>query len=655
MKILLITLSNIGDAILTTGVLDGLKEKFPDSDIDVIAGVMAGDVFSSDNRVNEVIIYDKKASFFKKVALFKQLKARHYSFVVDLRNTLGSYFVSRHVYKTKNVKGHRYIKHNTSLGKFFAREKLQQFKPHIIWSPADEEHIDSLKLQEYIVISPAARSDTKSWPADYFKKTVSLLRKHFPEIEIVLTAQDEDREFCRQFVIDSKVKNLAGQTNIKELGALISKARLVITNDSAALHTASATGAQTLAIFGPTSEIKYGPLSTGSLVLRKHYPCSPCEKAQCIFGDKRCLLSIKPEEVFNFAARILEGKSMNIKSNYKRILLSRVDKIGDLILTTPAIEVVRKNFPNSFISFLSGVETEALIKNNPYLDEVITLDKKGKHKGILGFLKILSQIRKRKFDLAINFHPANRVHLLCFLSRISSRVGYDWKLGRLNNYKVKHIKQLGKRSEADYNFDLLARIGINEVSHNQTIIVDRSALSRIDNDLRNKNIGNFIIIHPGASCKSKLWPLENFIALAKKIIEEKHLKIIFILGPYESSMKKDIEDGLGSDIRIYQDLKLEDLIALLFKADVLISNDSGPMHIADAFSKPLIAIFGRIQPGLSFRRWGPLNKNAVIIHKDVGCRECLAHNCRRNFLCLRAITADDVYKEFERISRPVIK
>ncbi len=649
MKILLITLSNIGDAILTTGVLDGLKKKFPDSDIDVVTGVMAGDVFSSDNRVNEVIIYDKKAPFLKKAALFKQLKARRYDFVVDLRNTLGAYLISRHVYKTKNIKGHRYIKHNTSLRAFFTKEELRQFKPRIIWSHADEEYIGSLKLQKYIVISPAARSDTKSWPGGYFKELIALLRNHFPEIEIVLTAQGEDKEFCRQFVIDSKVKNLAGQTNIRELSVLISKACLVITNDSAALHAASSVNTPAIAVFGPTSETKYGPLSAGSLVLRRHYPYSPCEKSQCMFGDKRCLLSIKPEEVFNSAARFLKGEPVNIKSDYKRILLSRVDKIGDIILTTPVIEVIRNNFPSAFISFLSDVKTEALIKNNPYLDEVITLDKRGKHKGILGFLKILNQTRKRKFDLAINFHPANRVHLMCFLAGIPNRAGYDRKLGWLNNCKVKHIKQLGEKSEADYNFDLLAEIGMNKVSHNQTIIVGQSALNRINEDLKNKNIEDFIIIHPGASCKSKLWLLENFIALAKKIIKEKHLKVIFILGPYESSMREGIENELGSDIEIYQNLRLEDLIALIFKTSALISNDSGPMHIADAFNKPLIAIFGRIQPGLSFKRWGPLNKNAIIVHKDVGCRECLAHNCKKDFLCLKEVTVDDVYKEFEKI------
>jgi len=88
---------------------------------------------------------------------------------------------------------------------------------------------------------------------------------------------------------------------------------------------------------------------------------------------------------------------------------------------------------------------------------------------------------------------------------------------------------------------------------------------------------------------------------------------------------------------------------LIFKTSALISNDSGPMHIADAFNKPLIAIFGRIQPGLSFKRWGPLNKNAIIVHKDVGCRECLAHNCKKDFLCLKEVTVDDVYKEFEKI------
>ncbi|MDP8233385.1 MAG: glycosyltransferase family 9 protein [Candidatus Saelkia tenebricola] len=646
MKILIMTLSNIGDAVLTTSVLECVKKKFPLSSVDILAAERAKPVFTSDPRINEIIIYNKKSGIFEKLSLCKGLRTRGYDLVLDLRNTFASYFIAKRVLKSKNPKTHMYIKHNTVLRKFFSFAERLMFKPKIYWSPEDVSFIDSLGLRDYLVISPAARSDTKSYPLGYFKELIVLLRGKFPDIEIVLVGEDADRNICQELLIDSRVRNLAGETNISQLGYFLSKSRLVITNDSAVLHVASSVNVPTIALFGPTSESKYGPLADNSIVLRRHYVCSPCEKAQCKFGDKRCLAGIKPDQVFNFASRFLMGESIDIRTDYKRILLTRVDKIGDLVLTIPMVEIIRKNFPNSFISFLSSVKTKALIENNPYLDQVITLDKKT---GFLGFLRLLKEIRKSRFDIVFNFHPTNRVHLLCFLGQIGLRVGYDWKAGWFNNCKAKHLKQLGEKSEADYNAELLGKIGINESSHIQTIIPDECAVSKIDKDLKDKDIRDFIMIHPGASCKSKLWPLENFIALAKKIAQQKRLKLVFILGLHEDFMRKRIEDELGSAVEIYQNLELRDLIALISSSSALISNDSGPMHIADAFSKPLIAIFGRNQPGLSFKRWGPLGKDAIVIYKDPGCKECLAHNCQKSFVCLRGITVDDVYKEFEKI------
>jgi ADP-heptose:LPS heptosyltransferase len=247
-----------------------------------------------------------------------------------------------------------------------------------------------------------------------FRKLLKLLRERYPNLGILLLGDQEQYQECESLKLDSQIINLASRTNLLELACLVSKAKMVISNDSAVLHIASAVGTPTLAIFGPTSELKYGPLAESSVVVRRHYPCSPCEKAQCVYEDLRCLKSITPEEVLEFASKIMKGEKIVLREEYSRILLTRVDKIGDLILTTPAIEAVRKNFPHSFICFLCDKRTQEIISSNPYLDEVLILDKSGQLKGMRNFFKLLNLIRKRKFDLVINFHPTKRVHLLCF-------------------------------------------------------------------------------------------------------------------------------------------------------------------------------------------------------------------------------------------------
>ncbi len=647
MKILVITLSNIGDVVLTTGVLEGLKSKFPEAKIDLVVGELALGIFSSDIRINSVYPYKKSMSLLNRLKFFLNLKNNRYDLVIDLKDTFGSYLISLSLLRSKNVEAHAYIKHNMVLKRFFDKEVLKNFKPKVYWSSSDESLVASFMLKDYVVISALAKSLTKSWPLDYFKILIELVLRDYPDFDIVLTAGAKEKKVLDQLVIDSRVKNLSDKTTIPQLACLIKRAKVIITNDSAALHLASSVNTPSVAIFGPTSSIKYGPLADNSVILRRDYPCCPCERAQCIFSDKRCLKSIKPEYVLKALKELLEKRIYKSDRKYRRVLLSRTDRMGDLILTTAVIKVLREYLPNAYICFLTNSKLTAILKNNPYIDQVIGLDKEGKHKGILGFLKLLREIKRLKFDIVFNFHPTNRNHLLAFLSGIRERVGYDIKIGSLNNLKIEHKKQRSERSEAEYNFDLLKRAGFNRVELNQYLKPDKDALDWVDKELKEKTVEHFVIIHPGASCRSKLWELSNFVELSNRIYNQSNLSVIFVLGPDDTEIEKKLSKDLNFKFPVYFNISLERLIALISKASFMISNDSGPMHIADSLAKPLIAVFGRNQTGLSYKRWGPLGKKARVVYQDPGCKNCLAHNCDKGFICLKNISVDRVYNEFK--------
>src|ERR1041385_8669613 len=110
--------------------------------------------------------------------------------------------------------------------------------------------------------------------------------------------------------------------------------------------------------------------------------------------------------------------------NYKRILIIRTDRIGDVILTTPAIEAIRKNFPQAKISILVAEQTQDLVKGNPFVDEVLVDDRLGRHHGMTGFWQLASEIHVRRFDAAFIFHTKKRTNFLCFNARIPERIGY---------------------------------------------------------------------------------------------------------------------------------------------------------------------------------------------------------------------------------------
>ncbi|MDD5195664.1 MAG: glycosyltransferase family 9 protein, partial [Candidatus Omnitrophica bacterium] len=151
----------------------------------------------------------------------------------------------------------------------------------------------------------------------------------------------------------------------------------------------------------------------------------------------------------------------------------------------------------------------------------------------------------------------------------------------------------------------------------------------------------FIVIHPCASCVSKRWPSEYFSKLVKILTSETRLKIVVI----SSASEKDLGEQIVSEneaVDLRGALTISQIGSLLKRAALFISNDSGPVHIAAALNTPVISIFGRNDPGLSPKRWRPLGESSFYFHKDIGCVECLAHNCVKGFLCLNAIKPQEV-------------
>ncbi len=330
----------------------------------------------------------------------------------------------------------------------------------------------------------------------------------------------------------------------------------------------------------------------------------------------------------------------------KRILITRTDRLGDVVLSTPVIRFLREKYPEAYIAFMVRPENRDAVANNPDLDEVITYDKYGFQKSFWSTVKFAFGLRKKKFDTAIALHPTNRVHMMLFMAGIRTRIGYDRNMGRLLTKRVPHLKQKGDKHEVDYNFELLERAGFDTSKAGRLpyMVTTDNDRRLVDSVLKDSGVGESIIaVHAGASCPSKRWPSERFAAVAD-ILSEKYRSDIVLVGGDETAefseqvlfkMKRKAADLTGM-------LLVGELAELLSRCRLFISNDSGPVHVAVAVGTPVIAIFGRKDPGLSPKRWGPLGEKDVVLHKDVGCEICLAHLCEKDFACLKAITVEEV-------------
>ncbi len=663
-KILFVTPSNIGDVILTLPSIDCLKDNFPEARLTVMTGPFSREIFEGNPYVQKLIIYDKYTPLSGQTRLFFDLKKEGFDLVVDLRNTLFGALLPARYRTSPFLRIPRSIRHKKDQYLY----RLQKiFKPGALSLDVvtgkclfidrhDIEHVNRLlenndikENDPIIVIAPATGGANRRWEKEKFTQVAERLAVGY---KVILVGRESDKPIAQYIRNNSKTKvfDFSGQTNLKQLAYIIQKASLVIVCDTGVLQLASYLDAPVLALFGASDERKFGPWSHRKAVISRELSCRRCEEAQCRFGTVACMRLIRADDVVKEAQKILSGsydlELPGREYNFKRILVVRTDRIGDVLLSTPVIKALRDAYPRAYIAMMVSPYAKDIVDGNPYLDDVIIYDKDGKHKSWQRSMKFASRLKKRKFDLVLVLHPTNRVHMVTFFAGIPTRVGYGRKMGFLLTDRIEHTKQFGKKHELEYNLDLLRHLDIHPKVKSLHIPIKKESEEWVDELFKEEGIDKadkLLAIHPSASCPSKIWPAERFSQVADRLAEKYGLKVLIIAGPKDVVSARTVSEKMSSSaVYLGGRTSVSQLASILKRCRLFISNDSGPVHIASAVGTPVISIFGRSQNGLSPKRWGPVGKDDRVLHKEVGCIECLAHNCRKSFACLRAITVDDV-------------
>lgn len=328
-----------------------------------------------------------------------------------------------------------------------------------------------------------------------------------------------------------------------------------------------------------------------------------------------------------------------------RILIVRTDRMGDVVLSTPVIRSLRKALPDAYLGMMIRPEHRELIEGNPDLNAVLLYDKAGAEKGVLGTLRFARQLRRQRFDTALILHSTNRVILTTWLAGIRRRVGYARRMSWLLTHRIPYIKREGTRHELEYNLDLLPRIGVSLREWELVVPTTPAQEKKIEDFLAKAGLNGapLVVLHPGASCPSKRWPSGRFAEVGDLLVQRTGAKIAVIAGPDGIAQGRDVIRRMRSPaISALNTFTLGELVSLLRKAACLVSNDSGPVHLAGAAGTPVVSIFGRWGGGLSPTRWGPTGPRSAVLHHDIGCRPCLAHRCPIGFACLETVTVEEV-------------
>ena len=283
-----------------------------------------------------------------------------------------------------------------------------------------------------------------------------------------------------------------------------------------------------------------------------------------------------------------------------KILIIHTAFIGDIVLSTPLIQKLKDLYPKSEIDYLTLPTNQSVLYNNPNLNEIILYDKKGQDKGIKGFLRVLKILKQKKYDYAVIPHRFIKSILLAKLAKIPNIVGFDVATGSfLLNKKVYYDM---KKHEVERLLDLVEYKGEKIPIR---IYPAKENFTKINKILEHHGyFGNegqkLILVAPGSQRAEKMWPIEKYHEVIERLKKNKN----YFIGITGSKAEKNLSLNFPNDKNVIDfrgEINLVEFGALISKADIVVGNDSSPIHIASGFEKPfVIGIFGPGKRDLGF-------------------------------------------------------
>jgi heptosyltransferase-3 len=332
-------------------------------------------------------------------------------------------------------------------------------------------------------------------------------------------------------------------------------------------------------------------------------------------------------------------KKTDLKKTIKNILLIRTDRIGDVVLTTPAVTLLKNQYPDSKIFFLTRKYTAPLLKHHLFIDEIILYIPDTIHRGLRGIYKLAKELKYQNIDVAFLFYPTPALAFALRVAKIPFRVGsgYRWYSFLFNHRIFEHRSQALKH-ELEYNLQLIKNF-IPQIpvpaEINFKFKLDKDLLKKQLNALKTAKISSpFIIIHPGNGGSAPNLTINQYVKIIQYILKQDKNRVIVVGNKNESGLLHRIGYHINHPRLFILPGKwdIETYMAVIAKCRLFISSSTGPLHIARALNVPLISFYC---PALPYtpNRWGPYNQQDSIILPSIdtpdrcSTKKCPYKNC----------------------------
>lgn len=344
--------------------------------------------------------------------------------------------------------------------------------------------------------------------------------------------------------------------------------------------------------------------------------------------------------------RLRERNATPARGDIRRILFIRIDRVGDLVLSTPAIRALREGFPSSELTVLAGPAAAPLLKHNPHVDHVAVYDRS---RGLCERMRLVHETRRMRYDLAVDPYDDRELETawIAGMSGAPLRVGYP--CGGREAFLTRIVKRPEPgRHVVETVLGALEPLGIPAGFSTPEIFLTASEREGARRWMAQQGggTGPFAAIHPGAFYETQRWPAEYYAAVADRITDTGRMRVLLFGGPGDEGIvdrivsltRARIGRSITADIRLFA--------ARLSQCRLLLCNNSGPLHVGAALGIPTISFMG---PTVK-ERWYPRGERHVVLREDhLPCIGCNAGTCRiGTHDCMRNIRPGRVMEVIEK-------
>ncbi len=328
-----------------------------------------------------------------------------------------------------------------------------------------------------------------------------------------------------------------------------------------------------------------------------------------------------------------------------KILIIQTAFLGDAVLTLPLIQAVYKKYENPSIDVVCIPTTKEIFSSSPYVKEIFVLDKKNKHKSILQTIKFALSIRKNNYDFLFSPHRSFRTSLMVLLSGAKNKIGFNTaSLSLVYSKKIEYRKDF---HEVKRNLSLLDD---NKILDNWKMLPECKPVNdSLFSDFGITGDDKLIAVAPGSVWETKKYPWEYYAEVISELTG-KGYKIILIGGRENKDLCERIRNKLNDSqmvLNLAGELKLIESVSLLKKCNLLISNDSAPMHLGMCADIPVLTVYCSTIPEFGFYPYN--DKSSFVSYNDLKCKPCGIHGHAKcpvdTFDCGKKLLPSDVLNE----------